>query len=197
MKLIIKNIFSSLLIILVATNIATAQKTPIQRGNMFIEAGVGVLPTYFKDQQQVKTLPVTLRATYQINDNISLGAYAAYSNSVSNNITYLDGSKAVYTNNTFMTGLRAVANTTQFNNFNIYGGFQLGYAHSNVDAAIDYTEAPKSGAGAPATFFKPGGSKVNYSGFVGAYYFLNDNTGLYGEVGYGISILNFGLTYRI
>jgi hypothetical protein len=38
---------------------------------------------------------------------------------------------------------------------------------------------------------------MSFSGFVGASYFFNKKIGAFGELGYGISLLNFGVTYRL
>jgi hypothetical protein len=65
-----------------------------------------------------------------------------------------------------------------------YGGAMLGY---NI-VGVDY-----KGPGNATSDL----SAITYTAFVGARYHFTSNIGAYGEVGYGVSLLTLGLTYRL
>ena len=81
--------------------------------------------------------------------------------------------------------------------FEVYGGATLGYMHKNISEKTstgrNYVQTP----GKP-TKHDPNSSKGSllYTGFVGTTFFVQKHIGLYAELGYGVSLLNGGVTFR-
>lgn len=67
----------------------------------------------------------------------------------------------------------------------LYGGLMLAY--NIVNYSFDGSSTPIS---------NNYGSGVGLTGFVGARYLFSDNFGAFAELGYGVSSLNVGITYK-
>ncbi len=74
---------------------------------------------------------------------------------------------------------------TDLPNLDVYGGAMLGY---NI---VKYT-ADGDGAGLANSY----GSGMGFSGFLGGRWFFTESVGAYAELGYGVSILAVGLTFK-
>ncbi|WP_246162196.1 hypothetical protein [Sphingobacterium phlebotomi] len=70
-------------------------------------------------------------------------------------------------------------------NLDVYGGVMLGYniVKYSSDSGDDYLSGNY-------------GSGVGFSGFLGGRWFFGDSFGAYAELGYGVSVLNAGLTFK-
>lgn len=181
-------------------SLATAQKTPIKKGHTLFELGMGLVPTYFGENANIKVLPLTARVNHQLSNNFSLGAFASYSSATSQPIKNGDGSIDVFDNTTYIFGTRAAINSNRAKNWNIYGGLMLGYSIPVVDVtSTPAVDNPKTGSGndLDPKFYTEAKNKFVYSGFVGANYFLNNQVALFGEVSYGVSLVTVGATYRM
>jgi|SRR5690606_24099181 len=66
----------------------------------------------------------------------------------------------------------------------LYGGIMLAYNH------VKYSSDGNNGFGGNY------GSGIGFSGFIGGRWFFSDQFGAYAELGYGVSILNVGVTYK-
>jgi len=70
-------------------------------------------------------------------------------------------------------------------NLDVYGGLMLGY---NI---VSY-----SSTGSDAGYANSYGSGLGLSAFLGGRWFFSDNIGAYAELGYGVSHLNVGVTFK-
>lgn len=178
--------------------ILTAQNTRFAKGDIEISAGVGIIPTFFADQSKTIIPPLSAKIGYRVTNNLSLAAYAAYSSSETDQISLPDGSVTHYENDYLILGLRGAAHTNRLDNWDIYGGFLFGYNMPQVTENRTFTT---SGDVEPVSdqpsFTRPAEHTFTYSGFVGASYFFGKNMGAYAEIGYGISLLNVGLNFKI
>lgn len=176
----------------------TAQNTRFEKGDIEISAGVGVLPTFFADQSKTIVPPLSARIGYRVSNNLSLAAYAAFSSSETNQIDLPDGSVTHYENDFLIVGIRGAAHTNRLDNWDIYGGFLLGY---NIPEVTENRTFNTNGDAAPVedapSFSRPPENTFTYSGFVGASYYFGKRLGAFAEVGYGISLLNVGLNLKI
>jgi hypothetical protein len=165
-------------------------------GDIEIAAGFGVISTYAKDNATTIAPPVSLRLDARLSSNFSLGAYAAYASFERNGRVLPTGAVQDISNESFQVGLRAAAHGQLGEKFNVYGGGMLGYDMANIEESID--GQPKSKGDEPS-FIRPEGdnNSLIYSAFIGAAYYPKNNLGFFGEVGYGNSLLNLGLTYRL
>jgi hypothetical protein len=118
---------------------------------------------------------------------ISLGAYVGikdYKYGFENG-----GYSYNYKWNYTIVGVRGAYHFTGLNvdNLDLYAGVMLGYN----DLSFSYTD--NAGYGGPAGSY---GSDLGLSVFAGARYYFAGNLAVYGELGYGVSILSIGLAYK-
>ncbi|NGM63175.1 hypothetical protein G5B30_14795 [Sphingobacterium sp. SGG-5] len=74
---------------------------------------------------------------------------------------------------------------TDVPNLDVYGGVMMGY---NI---VSYT-VDGSDMGMGNNY----GSGLGFSGFLGGRWFFSENVGAYAELGYGVSVLNVGATFK-
>lgn len=180
---------------------ANAQNNKVfKKGNFNTSVGIGLLPTYFADNAQVNMMPINLRVGYNIADHFNVNLYTGFSSSTSKAIQDHNGNTRDYDNNFLMIGLRGELHAAKTDKFDIYGGFMIGYNKAFVNETIYVDGVVENPIDAPSnepTTFKPQGSKVLFSGFIGATYFVNPKMGIFGEVGYGVSLVNLGASFKL
>jgi outer membrane protein W len=131
--------------------------------------------------------PVAVSYERGITDNFGLGIQLGYS---SYGGTWLQsGYDYSYRYSTLSIMARGAYHFNVRNrNFDPYIGIGLGYSNFSVNYTSNTpgfnSEASDISIGSPLT----------YQLFVGARYMFNDNFGVYGEAGYGLSLLNVGIT---
>ena len=77
------------------------------------------------------------------------------------------------------------------NKLDTYGGIMLAYRSVSFDDKTDY------GAYGNLSAYSYSGSGIGFSGFLGARYYFTDNIGAYGELGYGLTVLQVGLSVKL
>jgi hypothetical protein len=88
-----------------------------------------------------------------------------------------------------VVGARGAYHYNGFENvpdLDVYGGVMLGY---NI---VKY-----SSNGNDEYLANSYGSGIGFSGFLGGRWFFSDNIGAYAELGYGVSTLNVGVTFKM
>src|SRR5690606_28551310 len=113
---------------------------------------------------------------------ISLGGCAGNSG-----YTYSNG---CYTSkwNYIIVGVRGAYHYNGFEtlpDLDLYGGAMIGYNIVNYTSDLD-----------EAYYGKSYGSGIGISGFAGARWMFSEKFGAYAELGYGVSVLNVGVTYK-
>ena len=185
-------------LLLLSFSAATAQNTQIKVGDSQVSAGIGLIPTFIGDNGKTIVPPLSVRYAYQVSEKFSLGAFASYSSTSSALIKNNDGSTNLFNTEMLMIGVRPAVHFLNLKNWDGYGGFSFGYNIPMVDVATT-TPEPQTGDDfkATPTFYREAKNNFSYSGFIGATYFVKKNIGVYGEVGYGISLLNLGVTIKL
>ncbi len=152
--------------------------------------GVGMLPTFIKDRSKNKVPPLSLTLGYRINEKFSMGLFAGFTQAETRPNLLNEGPTRCQ--NSFSTvGLKLAVHSITFKNWDFYGGMTLGYTRSKfeiLEGDVEKIKAHKR--------FKPATSRPLVSAFLGGRYELSPKLGLYGEVGYGISLLTAGVTYK-
>ncbi|MEL7222068.1 MAG: hypothetical protein AAGJ93_12165, partial [Bacteroidota bacterium] len=96
-----------------------------------VRAGVGLLPTFLKDQTRSELQPISLEVRYRANAKFSLGLLAG--NSISQVVQEHHTGETRRVRNDFrMAALRGAVHSSPFEKWEVYGGIVLGYTHSNV-----------------------------------------------------------------
>ncbi|MBI1227394.1 MAG: outer membrane beta-barrel protein [Bacteroidetes bacterium] len=168
-----------------------------QSGKINISAGLGFEPTTLMDKAEVNTLPMTFKLGYQISPMFSLNAIAGYSSTTSQPAVINDGLALKTTNKQSFIGLRGELKKGLGERFEVYGGGSIGYLNKNVSEKTttgrDYIQV--KGAPSPKNPDAANGS-LFYAGFVGTTFFPIKHVGVFAELGYGVSLLNGGVTVR-
>lgn len=154
--------------------------------------GVGLIPTYLMDGGKIIMPPVTTGGDAMIADNFSLGGQIGYSVSETQKDYSAPELTKQYRNSFYFIGFRGAAHCIRFRNLDIYGGFILGYNLTMIDVINDEFGPEEHHKG-----IKPKSGKFTYSSFLGVRYSCCNKIGLFGELGYGASILTVGTTYQL
>ena len=177
-----KKFFSVLAIALFAFALnASAQ---YEKGQIDANVGIGLGATF--STGTVNLPPVSLSLDFGINDKISLGGFVGYSASKEDFSGF--GVNYAWKYTYVIVGAGGAYHFDLVDNMDTYAGLLLGY---NV-ASVKY-----DGANKPAGLVEPSAGGLAYAGFLGARYHFGEKFGVYGELGYGIALLNVGLTMKL
>lgn len=151
-----------------------------EKGNIDVNVGFGLGSTIGAGKTQLP--PLSLSVDYGYSDQISIGGYLGYTSS-KDEFPILNYSwKFSY----LIIGVRGAYHLDLVENLDTYAGVMLGYniASAKFEGSLSGIPEPKVGG-------------IAYSGFAGARYHFNEKLGVFGELGYGISFLNLGLTMKL
>lgn len=164
----------------------TASAQSYNEGDNMLNIGVGLGSAF---RTGTTTLP-PLSASFEhgFTDKISAGGILSYMGSKEE--TSLGASKFIFKYSYIILGLRASYNFYNTDKINAYGGATLGYIIGNSRVEIE----------GPNPFITPQPAKVGgiaYGFHVGGKYYFNEKVGAFAELGYGMAILNLGLTIKL
>lgn len=163
-----------------------------EAGHFELGAGMGLMPTFTTRYVQTKFPPVNVQATLRIKKHFSAGVYAGYtsthfySDREFNKVIPREINSDIY-----MVGVRA-AGHYNMDDLDFYGGGMIGYTMSNIDTNIDQALLREN-----VETEDLGKNQLTYSGFMGVRYLMTDNVGFYGEFGFGMSLMNVGIVYKL
>ncbi len=170
----------------------TSEEVEFKKGDVELSVGVGLLSTFTSKSTTTKVLPVNFMLNYRINQNVSLGGYFAYSSTEWKPTPTADEVPDDYLVNEFyVAGLRAEGHFNK-DRIDFYGGAMLGVTKSNIDTNILPGDPQPEGV---EIDYDPK-TKMTYSGYLGLKYMMTKHVGLYGEIGYGASLITFGVTTK-
>ena len=164
---------------------AVAHAQPFQNGTTTVNAGIGLGTALGGLGKARPAISISLdHGFWDIGGPgvISLGGYIG-----NTGYKYTDlGYTAKW--NYVVVGVRGAYHYNGFEipELDVYGGAMLGY---NI---VSYS-ADGAGAGLKNSY----GSGLGLSGFVGGRWFFNHNVGVYAELGYGVSVLSAGVTFKL
>lgn len=172
-----------------------AQKTIIEPGTLQFNAAIGVVSTYFKDDVQTSVPPVSVSAEVFVSPNISIGLYGAYTQAKGERAYENADVLESYDNKTKQFALKSSFYTNEMNNWRVYGGVLTGVSMADVDKDSSTIKGDTSDN--EPSFSRPESPNTfMFSGFVGVQRRVKKHVFAYGELGYGISLVNLGLSYR-
>ncbi|KAA3634274.1 MAG: hypothetical protein DWQ02_11695 [Bacteroidetes bacterium] len=186
----------SLVFLLVATQFAVAQSKskafkPMKYPYFEASASIGMLPTFVKDISRSEVPPVAVNVSYRINERFSAGLFGGYTQAMSNPDMFRDGQPMTFNTKFSMLGARFAVHSTKYKRWDVYGGFGLNYTHTDIEVLHGDVEKLKK-----HKRFEPCKGRIMMSAFVGSKYAINPSFSVFGEVGYGISLLNLGVSKR-
>ena len=163
-----------------------------KEGYANINIGVGLFPTYLKDEGKTKGLPVNASIDFRVQQNFSVGVFGGYS--------FTEGQRAVpgsetvlpYENRTLVSGLRFAAHSNPIGRFEVYGGMSGGLFMSH----FEYLDA---GAQEKTVQHGPESQQSRFymTGFLGSRYCIAKKLSLFSELGMGDSLLKAGVSIRL
>ena len=164
---------------------ATAQITSgnphFKKGDVDINAGIGLLKTYYSSTSTVMP-PISVSGEYGVSDKISVGGFIGFSTAKEEWL----GGQIDYS--FLIIGARGSYHLTIWDKMDTYAGLMLGY--NKVSADYDNT--------VDGIFdFDVAASGVALSAYIGGRYPIKENLSVYGEIGYGISVLNLGVSFKL
>jgi hypothetical protein len=179
--------FSIALVIISIFSAVRVHAQAFAAGTNVVSAGLG-LGSSLASGYTYGTQGIGLSATYERGiweagpGVISLGAYVGYKS-----FSY-SGPGYDYKWNYTIIGARGAWHFTGLNvdNLDLYGGLMLSY--DNLSTSFN-NDNPGYAPGSYA-------STIELSPFVGARYYFANNLGVYGELGFGVSILDIGLSFK-
>jgi len=168
-----------------------------QTSRINLSAGVGFEPTTKMDGATVNTLPMMFKLGYQVTPMFSLNAIGGHYSTSSKPTIANDGIELTSTTQQTFVGLRGELKKGLGERFEVYGGASMGYVSKKITEKtangavfLRNPEAPtKTDPNAPK-------GEMLYAGFVGTNFFVTKHIGLFAEVGYGVSLLNAGITAK-
>ncbi len=195
----INKLLSALCICFLAAQLASAQPFDLpayNKGELVLSAGIGLLPTVGSNIQSTLP-PLSMNIDYRIAKRASIGAFAAYGESSFR--SDLPEHKVIPRSSDtkqYMFGVRGAAHY-DFNRTDFYGGLLLGYSREETVTNISTNNGPEDeipqGDSNPVLT----SGKVIYTAFIGLNQRLTNNIGIFGELGYGISIFKFGVNVKL
>ncbi|MFN5346973.1 MAG: outer membrane beta-barrel protein [Bacteroidota bacterium] len=160
-----------------------------QEGNLLVKGGIGISSPYYYTNTESTMPPLSLSLDYAIKDKIGIGGVVGITASkysiVDNKGEYL--AKQGYR----LIGGRATYHFWSKEHFDVYLGAMMGYVIPVWRVKYTspyYTKYP---------FNKPSYNRFVLAGFVGLNYSVNNNWGVFGEVGYNLSYITGGAYWRI
>lgn len=176
-----------LLLFAASTQFTKAQdKFAYEKGDQTLQLGFGIGATF--STGSVKVPPIQLHYEYGITEEVSIGGILGYASSTS---TYNKGNYGSTLSSTkqeikykyTIFGARGNYHFGTTERFDPYGGATLGYYNIGFNDDGGYMGSFAS-------------SSIIYGGQIGANYYFSPKIGAWAEIGYGIGILNLGLTVK-
>lgn len=163
-----------------------------------VATGIGIAPVYHGKNVNTDVPALNLQVTYLLSENFSLGAYAGYSASTSDERIFSDGLRSKVENKTTAFAIRGEFKKDWTDRLQLYSGLMIGYKAFNlreIDTQTGELVQREPDAPTPYNPNQPKGDLL-YSAFVGTKYYFKDQIGVYGEIGYGLSLITIGTTFK-
>ncbi|WP_107038055.1 hypothetical protein [Brumimicrobium mesophilum] len=179
-----KNFILSIVIAFGLGSVASAQT--YNEGDNILNIGIGIGSAF---RTGTSTLPpISASFEHGFTDKISAGGILAYMGSKEE--SQFGSTKYIYKYSYIILGLRGSYHFYNTDKIDAYGGATLGYVIGNSRVEIE----------GPNSFFTPQPTSVSgvaYGIHVGGKYYFNEKVGAFAELGYGMAILNLGITVKL
>jgi len=187
---------------------AFANGQSFKNGQVDLNLGIGLGNTFIGSGYSTTVPALSLAVDYGITDAISIGGYLGYTkakweysgtgfcnngNGVGN---FLYAFTDTYTWSYTIIGVRGAYHFTSLvknDNLDLYAGLMLG---DNIASSTFSSVTTPFCDKHDVVFSGQSYGGFILSGFLGARYRFNDHVGIFGELGYGIAVLNIGLNYK-
>ena len=166
------------------------------KGQVDASFSAGLIPTYLMDKATVLLPPISVGVDYRISEKFSLGVAAGHSISESRPINTPEGILVKWTNNSYNFGIKPGVHFPVKDNWEIYGGFQIGLNYSKMTGKTDFKQVNVREIGRHMGIHENVYSP-SFFGYTGVRFVVSPKWTINTEIGFGISILNIGCTYLL
>lgn len=173
-----------------------AQDYKLKAGDVQVNAAIGLVSTYAADATSTIVPPISVQADIFLTPNFSLGLLGSYSQYNGEYVNKNAGIAEYYETQTLMLGLRTAMHSNDLNNWRVYGGFIIGASIPTVDTEVSVLPGEQTRDAELPSFSRPQDNSLLFSGFVGTRRTINSHLSAFGELGFGISLVNIGLGYK-
>ena len=177
-----KKLFSMILAVVAVVSLS-AQENTFSKGDKVVNVSIGLGSSIYGSGFTGGIPPIGLSLEYGIKDNLfddksslGIGAYGGF--------TTADFGMGTYTS--ILVGARGLLHYQLVEKLDTYAGLMLGYNIASVKYSSAYV-----GIGGVST----GG--LIYAGFIGARYYFTPKFAALAELGYGIAVLNLGVSFKL
>lgn len=154
-----------------------------------IQAGIGLTPTFLQGHIRTIIPPTIIGTNYRITPHIGAGFHAGFSISEGVKSTQAANDQSVYRNAHLSLSFRASAHLPYRRRWEFYGGALIAYNPSWIEIRI---EDPAMLSQVVQKSYQT--NNLYYTGFVGGRYAINPKTGIYSELGLGVSLFCVGVS---
>lgn len=173
-----------------------AQALRFKAGQLQASAGIGLVSTFAADAPTTIVPPLSGSLEYFVSPNFSLGVYAAYTEVTGERIYQNAGIIESFNNKTWMAAVRTGFHSNNLDNWRVYGGLMIGTSLPTVEKEVRSIPGEIFSDDDAPSFSRPAQNSFLFSGYVGARRYIRSDLSAYGEVGFGISLVNLGLSYH-
>ncbi len=187
-------IFSLSSISLSAQHYGKIEKIEFEKGDLDISLGIGLMPTFIDKNTDAAIPPLSMTLTYRLKKNIAIASYFGYS--ITDYVMPADDKNELENeyslrNNFYVAGLRGEGHFVR-DRMDFYGGGMIAYSFSKKNNVhLDDTGRIEN------IIVDSFSDQVTWSGLVGVKYLVSPKIGIYGEVCYGVSLFNAGVTFKL
>jgi hypothetical protein len=174
-------------LMMVASIGAVSNAQVFDKGAKFAHVGIGVGSPYAYSGSSVSIPPVHASLEVGITEKIGIGGLIGYTASTWDQNYFGDAYSWKFTY--LIIGARGAYHFIDNEKADVYGGLMLGY---NVASAKFESADPDL----EAEVGEPEVGGVAFGGYVGARYMFKENIGGFAELGYNISYLSIGATFK-
>jgi hypothetical protein len=174
-----------------------AQVARFKAGQLQANAGIGLISTFAADAPTTIVPPLSGSLEYFLSPNLSLGLYAAYSEAEGERTYQNAGIIESFNNKTWMAALRMGFHSNNLDNWRVYGGLMMGTSLPTVEKQVRTIPGEFFIDDDAPSFSRPAQNSFLFSGYVGARRYLRPDWSVFGEVGFGISLVNLGFSYHL
>lgn len=166
-----------------AAHALSAQASLLQKGDLMLNAGIGLGSFIKVSGGKTSFPPLSVSAEFAINEEMTVGGIVGYSSTTESD-NYI-GYRFKYSH--FILGARANYYFITDEKHDLYAGAVLGYNIIGVKLDIDglYTDEYAEA------------SALLYGAHLGGRYKFSGRTAVFAELGYGLALLNAGITFSL
>jgi hypothetical protein len=162
------------------------------KGQVDIQAGLGIFPTYLADRPETMMPPLQVGVRYMVAEYVSLGVFGGYSLSQSREKTLLDSIRGRWYNQSSFLGTEFGFHYTKIDNWDLYGGLSLLYQYIRLES-----DNPEFEKAMQHTGIQMRRGRATMTAFIGSRFALSARCTVFAELGYGVSLLKVGAGFKL